>query len=211
MEVVAAIDWLVFGDNNQGGWCQAHSGSTSEKLIALSCWPLVFLCRWTMADWTGHSVFQGQPQIGRRDSVEAGEKAAKIQRNKKRTMRNEGNRSSLTVIFACEFWQQYSKDNVALQQRVYTAMHSEYSTPRSCCALKRGGKKMRLAFIYFEAIFLTEIRVSKLVLNLKHNKVLCLVWIVGLLFTFSFIVLVLTFSFAHLHVEWDRGHLTATS
>lgn len=43
--VTAAIDRLVFGDNNQGGWCQAQSGSTSKELIALSCWPLVFLCR----------------------------------------------------------------------------------------------------------------------------------------------------------------------
>lgn len=44
VEVAASIDLLAFGDNNQGGWCQAHSGSTSKELIALSCWPLVFLC-----------------------------------------------------------------------------------------------------------------------------------------------------------------------
>lgn len=113
-------------------------------------------------------------------------------------MWNDGNRSSLAVIFACEFWQQYSKDNVALQQWVYSAMRSEYSTLWSCChTFKCGGRKKGTGiyillrtlnrFLHscvperFEDRFLIEIRASELVLNLsvKHNKVFHFPWIAG--------------------------------
>lgn len=113
-------------------------------------------------------------------------------------MRKDGNRSSLAVIFACEFWQQYSKDNVALQQWVYSAMRSEYSTLWSCCrTLKCGGRKKGTGiyillrtlnrFLHscvperFEDRFLIEIRASGMVWNLsvKHNKAFHFPWIAG--------------------------------
>lgn len=116
MEVAAVIDRLVFGDNNQGGWCQAHSGSTSKELIASSRRPLVFLCWWTMADRRNRALCLWWSAQRRGEENRRGEDGGRLWKRRKKEKRQgeekDGNRPSHAVIFTCDFWQQSSKDKM---------------------------------------------------------------------------------------------------
>lgn len=125
-KLVAVIDRLASWDKNQGGWCQAHSGSTSKGLIALSCWPLVFSCWKTMADRHNRALCLRGSAI--RENGKIFETVQDIETLKKRERGEEGwkdnpmmsggkksskerNLPGSAVIFTYDFWQQSSIDS----------------------------------------------------------------------------------------------------
>lgn len=95
IEVAAAIDWLVFGDNNQGGRCQAHSGSTSEELIALSGAAI------GIPEPTEDGRWRRGAASLRVSHKQAGETAEKPHETPGEEGRRGGNR--FAVILTCEF------------------------------------------------------------------------------------------------------------
>lgn len=117
-KMVAAIDRLVFGDNNQGGWCQACSGSTWK---GIDCFELPAIGILVLVD-KGRPTEQGTLSLRVSDvggGCEEGEggywrrrRGEEWKETKKERETKDGNKPSSAVIFRWDFWQQSSKDKM---------------------------------------------------------------------------------------------------